>query len=308
MIIRSKPNPFRLFFTLRGSIIQKVYKQILFVALLSAAVAAVQYYRPGFFPTYVTTPFALLGIALSLFLGFRNNASYDRWWEARQQWGQLMVDTRSLARQMNAFMDLESEVSLLTRRRFVFLVIAFVHALRHKLRCTDAWDDIAGYVDAEHHVALAEADNKPEFLLRLMGEKLGYCRREQLLSDFFAQSVDERLTSMTSVLAACERIQNTPLPFAYMLLVHRTTYLYCLMLPFGLVASLGAVTPLVCAVIAYAFFGLDALSEELEEPFGLSTNELPLMAMSRAIEISLLGVLEEAELPPAITPQNGCLQ
>jgi putative membrane protein len=144
--------------------------------------------------------------------------------------------------------------------------------------------------------------------MRLMGKKLGYSRRHQLSSDLMIQNMDERLTSMTVVLAACERIQNTPLPFAYMLLVHRTTYLYCFMLPFGLASSLGWATPLVCAIVAYTFFGLDALSEELEEPFGLAANQLPLTALSRTIEINLLEALGETEVPPDIAPEDGCLQ
>ena len=98
MIVRQKLHVFRLFFTLRGSIIQEIYKQLLVITLLSSLVVGVQYYSPGFFPAYSTAPFTLLGIALSLFLGFRNNASYERWWEARKQWGQLVVDARSLAR------------------------------------------------------------------------------------------------------------------------------------------------------------------------------------------------------------------
>ena len=75
--------------------------------------------------------------------------------------------------------------------------------------------------------------------MRLMGKHLGDIRRQGLVSEQVIQNMDERLTSMTIVLATCERIHNTPLPFAYMLRVHRTTYLYCIMLPFGLVASLG---------------------------------------------------------------------
>ncbi|WP_024603899.1 MULTISPECIES: bestrophin family ion channel [unclassified Pseudoalteromonas] len=87
-----------------------------------------------------------------------------------------------------------------------------------------------------------------------------------------------------------------------MLLVQRTAYLYCLILPFGIVASMGLITPLFCAIIAYTFFGLDALSKELEEPFGLSANDLPLSAISRAIEISLLEILGTTELPTPIQP------
>ncbi|MBR9870902.1 MAG: hypothetical protein GYB26_07175 [Gammaproteobacteria bacterium] len=308
MIVRQKPHAFKLFFTLRGSILQQIYKQLIVIALLSSLVVAVQFYYPSTFPTYSSAPFTLLGVALSLFLGFRNNASYDRWWEARQQWGQLSVDARSLARQVTSFMDEDTVAGTQTQKRLIYLTIAFAHALRHQLRQTSPWEDIDGYVDPEHHAALREAQNPPEYLLQLMGKKVGYARKARLMSEFQVQNVDERITSMTGVLAACERIQNAPLPFAFTLLVHRTTYLYCFMLPFGLITSLGAVTPLMCTVIAYTFFGLDALSEELEEPFGLATNDLALTTMSRAIEINLLEALGETPLPPAITPVNGCLQ
>lgn len=308
MIVKQKPNALKLFFTLRGSILPKIYPQIFLTTLLSALIAGVQYWFPGFFSSYSTAPFTLLGVALSLFLGFRNNASYQRWWEARGQWGQLIVDARSLARQVISFMDEETETGRQTQRRMIHLTIAFTHALRHRLRDTVPWQDVDRFVEPEHHVSMRQAKNLPEYLLRLMGKKVGYSRRERLLSEFLVQSMDERLTSMTVVLSACERIQNTPLPFAYTLLVHRTTYLYCFMLPFGLVSSLGWATPFVCAVIAYTFFGLDALSEELESPFGLAANNLPLSAMSRTVEINLLEALEETELPPDIQPKNGYLQ
>ena len=155
---------------------------------------------------------------------------------------------------------------------------------------------------------MRQAGNLPEYLLRLLGKKLGQVRRQQLSSDLMIQNMDERVTSMTIVLAACERIHNTPLPFAYTLLVHRTTYLYCFMLPFGLATSLGWVTPLVCGVIAYTFFGLDALNEEITDPFGVAANHLPLSAISRTIEINLLEALGETDLPPELISQGGYLQ
>jgi putative membrane protein len=190
----------------------------------------------------------------------------------------------------------------------IHLTIAFTHALRHRLRDSSPWQDVDRFVASEHHLSMRQAQNLPEYLMRLMGKKLGYSRRHQLSSEWMIQNMDERLTSMTVVLAACERINSTPLPFAYTLLVHRTTYLYCFMLPFGLVSSLGWATPLICAVIAYTFFGLDALSEQLEEPFGLAANQLPLSTLSRTIEINLLEALGETELPPPLTPKNSCLQ
>ena len=307
MIVRQKLNTFKIFFTLRGSIVPKIFPQILLVTLLSIVVTVIQRSAPNAFPSYGTAPFTLLGVALSLFLGFRNNASYQRWWEARGLWGQLVYDSRSFARQVLSFIDDDSETGRDIQRTLIRLNIAFTHAIRHRLRGTSPWQDIEPFVAATYHDSMRQAHNLPDYLMRLMGKTLGDCRRQRLSSEQMIQNMDERLTSMTIVLAACERIHNTPLPFAYMLLVHRTTYLYCIMLPFGLVASLGWVTPLLCAVIAYTFFGLDTLSEELEEPFGLAANQLPLTALSRTIEINLLDALGETDLPPDIAPIDSYL-
>ena len=285
MIIRQTPNAFKILFTLRGSVIPHIYPQVLLITLLSAIISAVQHWIPSYFSSYSTAPFTLLGIALSLFLGFRNNASYQRWWEARCLWGQLVFDSRSLTRQVLSFIDEESETGRDTQRQIIHLNIAFTHALRHRLRGSSPWEDVDRFVDSKYHDSMRQARNLPEYLLRLMGKQLTYCRRQQLTSDLMIQNMDERMTSMTIVLAACERIHSTPLPFAYILLVH-----------------------LVCVVIAYTFFGLDALSEEITDPFGVAANHLPLTTISRTIEINLLEALGETELPPDIVPIKGYLQ
>ena len=106
------------------------------------------------------------------------------------------------------------------------------------------------------------------------------------------------VSAMSGTQAACERIRATPLPFAYTLLLHRTAYLFCASVPFGLASSLGWATPALAGVIAYTFSGLDALGSELEEPFGRRPNGLPLDAMVRTIEIDLLPAAGEAAPPP----------
>ena len=102
---------------------------------------------------------------------------------------------------------------------------------------------------------------------------------------------------MSAVQAGCERIANTPLPFAYSLILHRTVYLFCIMLPFALVSDLHYMTPFVSVLISYTFISLDALAEELEEPFGFENNDLPLDAISTAIEIDLLQMNDAREVP-----------
>lgn len=308
MIVRNKPGFLQLFFILKGSVIPMIFPQILFIAFLSILIVIAKEEYPVLFPTYTVAPFTLLGVAISLFLGFRNNACYDRWWEARKEWGLLIVHSRSLARQVYSFIDTDKEGGELMQKRLINLTIAFNHSLRHHLRKTEPWDDINKYLESDDIEKLKKSRNVPDSILRLMGLKLGTCRHKNLLSDFLIQSLDEHITSMTSVQAACERILNTPLPFAYRLLVQRTVYLYCMILPFGLVDSQGFATPLFCAIVAYTFFGLDALSDELETPFGLSFNDLPLHAMTRSVEISLLEMMGETELPEMIKAESHLLE
>ena len=106
---------------------------------------------------------------------------------------------------------------------------------------------------------------------------------------------------MSIVLAGCERIANTPVPFAYSLILHRTVYLFCIMLPFALVVDLHYMTPFISVLISYTFISLDTLAEELEEPFGMENNDLPLDAICNAIEIDLLQMNDATEIPARLT-------
>jgi putative membrane protein len=109
------------------------------------------------------------------------------------------------------------------------------------------------------------------------------------------------LTSLTQAQAVCERIKTTPLPFPYTLLLHRTIYLFCILLPFAMAEPLGWLTPLFTAIVSYTFFGLDAIADELEDPFGRDENDLPTDALVRTIERDILTELG-AEVPPALKP------
>jgi ion channel-forming bestrophin family protein len=116
--------------------------------------------------------------------------------------------------------------------------------------------------------------------------------------------LDGTVGRMSAVLAACERIRNTPVPFGYTLLLHRTAYLFCFLLPFGFADALGWATPFVTALVAYTFFGLDALGDELEEPFGTLPNDLPIVALADTIEINLREALGETDLPELPQPKD----
>ncbi|CAN7538406.1 bestrophin family protein [Ensifer sp. ENS07] len=297
MIVRNRPTLLKLFFILRGSVIQRIFPQVLFVFALSAFVVWAHRVDPGLVPSVSSGPFALLGIALSVFLGFRNNACYDRWWEARKDWGQLIFTARDLARQTLILAGTE-------RQRLLDITIAFGHALVCHLRPGSDVGRPLARLPTDLVAGYKASRNGPDFLLREMGGILAGLHGTGTISDFQWAQLDGTLGKMSAMLAACERIRNTPVPFGYTLLLHRTAYLFCFLLPFGFADALGWATPFVTALVAYTFFGLDALGDELEEPFGVLPNDLPIVALAETIEINLREALGETNLPPLPQPKN----
>jgi putative membrane protein len=305
MIVRDRPSALRLFFIMRGSILPHIWHHLAVSTLLALAVTWTDG-QFGHHKLHITpVPFTLMGLPLAIFLGFRNNAAYDRYWEGRKQWGELVLRSRSLARQCLSLIDADSDgdgralPAAMMRR-----AIAYAHALRHRLRGEPAGPDVEAWLAPDEWERVRTVANLPHALMLEMGADLGQCLRTRRLDPPLAPSIDASLSAMTAVAAACERIRGTPIPFSYTLLLHRTAYLYCFLLPFGLVDTIGYLTPLVSAVVAYTFFGLDALGDELEEPFRASDNGLPLDAICRTIEIDLRTALGERDLPPPLTPVN----
>ncbi len=108
------------------------------------------------------------------------------------------------------------------------------------------------------------------------------------------------MAKLTECICGCERLSTTPLPYTYVVILHRTAYLYCFLLPFGLVDAIGWMTPIMVMFIAYTFFALEALSDELEDPFGISANDLPLESMCVMIETTLCEMLGEKAFNEAV--------
>ncbi|MGF6274300.1 putative membrane protein [Massilia sp. UYP11] len=312
MIIRERPSGLKLFLQLRGSVLPRILPTL----LVNIAVATLVTWSHGDLwdlkITLTTIPFTLIGLPIAIFLGFRNNSAYDRFWEGRKLWGELVLRCRNLARQSTSLINdprpaLASNGLQDTRVRIVYRAIAFVHALRDHLRDQPDSPYAANFLLPDEYEDMARARNKPDSLMRHMGADLQRCIKEGRIDACLAANIDNNLSALTAASASCERIKNTPIPYSYTLLLHRTAYIYCFLLPFGLVDSIGFMTPFVVAIVAYTFFGLDALGDELEEPFGMEANDLPLDAMCRAIEIDLRSALRDEHVPPPLQPVDYCL-
>jgi putative membrane protein len=301
MIVRPRLRGWELFSVTRLSIIPRIAPQIAVLSAFSLAVVWMHHLFPGTFRNLTVAPFTLLGIALSIFLGFRNGACYDRWWEARRQLGSLLGESRSLARLALTLHSGDRG----RRERVVRGTIGYAYALMAHLRGSAPFEEVRRYLPGWES---EPARNAPDAILRRLAGELAAMLAEGEIGELLYQRFEERLVAIAAIQSACERIKTTPTPFAYSLLLHRTAYAFCFLLPFGLVSTVGWATPVLCAVIAYTFFGLDAVGDELEEPFGEWLNALPMQALARTIEISLLEALGEPEIPPMLMPVDSVLR
>lgn len=300
MIVRENPSALKLFFVVQGSVVPQIIAKIIGIALFSVLVMLLDQYVIAL-PNFSISAMGILGIALSLFLGFRNNAAYDRWWEARKLWGTMIGDVRNLGRHMCVFVGKGED-----RAQILSCAVAFAHLHRGFLRSEDVRANIEPWVGAEKADAMIAHKNPADAAMRSMAVKIGTLAQNDTVNAPGQMILSQTMSSMALAQAGCERIFTTPLPFVYSLLVRRTTYLYCWLLPFALIDATGWFTPIFAAVVAYVFFGLQAVTNELEHPFRNVQNGLPLDAMCRTIEISVSEALGRTP-PVALSATNHVL-
>nr|WP_312536066.1 bestrophin family ion channel [Moraxella sp. CTOTU47618] len=297
-MIRRPIEPLKMLFVLQGS----YFKRLIVPQVLLFIFSFVIY----FYQTHIATEpvplnpsvFAILGISLAIFHGFCNNAAYDRFWEGRKLWGTLVWLSRNIARQVMTLPN----VSMAEKQAFIRHQIAFVHSLRQQLRGEDNTANLQRLLTVEEQQAVVGQNFIALRLTQIMGQMLANWQAEQKIDVWQWQSLDNTLGEIAHIQAGCERINNTPIPYAYFVLLHRTVYLYCFMLPFGLGNTIGWVTPFVVSFVGYTFMALNEIVDEISEPFGTGENELPLGMMCDTIETQL-AMLSHQQFAPEQKPR-----
>ncbi len=291
MIIRERENWFKMLWVWKGSVIRRVIPQLSILFLFSVLV----YYFHGQIYTFKIrlnpAIFTLMGVALAIFLGFLNNASYDRFWEGRKLWGAMVIDTRSLTRQVLTLVEGQQDKS-----HFVKMIAASCWALNYQLRDKKGMEQIQRLLLEEQCLSISTKVFRPIAILDDMGSMLKQWHQQGRIDSILWHALDESLNKLSHIIGGCERIKNTPVPYPYHILLHRTVYIYCFLLPFGLLDTVGAIMPFLVVFIAYTFICLDAIVAEIGEPFGEEENDLALNSLCRNIEYS---IFEQAGIPQA---------
>lgn len=302
MIVRDKHNSLKLLFMWHGTILPKVLPMIILLMAVSMIAWGLSHYQLYTVKNVPAVGFTVFGVVLSIFLGFRNNACYDRWWEGRKLWGSLIANTRHFSRDTH-FLNADDRRAVLVD--MLIFVNLFRDRLRHQKLPIERFADYLGIDDKdkdELNTLIRQHINAPQVVLERMQHRLIHAVKSGQISDIIYTSIQRHIIEMGNIQAGCDRISSTPLPLVYSVLLHRAVFCFCWMLPFGIESVLGIWTPFLVGLLAYMFLGLDELSSQLEEPFGVAQNDLPLDTITRLIEretLALMGVATD-DLPQAM--------
>jgi putative membrane protein len=265
-------------------------------------------------------PLGMMGAGLSVFLTFRNNSAYDRWWEARTLWGSLVNESRTFGRQVLTLVDARhpdmpqahSRVADAAREAaphdaidLVEWQIAYVHALRCHLRAQNPFPELEAMVGAPVVAWLRTQRNVPLGLLMHAGRRIRVLFDEGRLDSYRLVQLDSTLSRLCDVQGACERIKNTPLPRQYEFFPRVFVLAYCLLLPFGLVSGMGLATPLASTLASFLVIALESIGRDIEAPFENTVHDTPMTQLSRTIEINLRETSGLRNTPAEVHPVDG---
>jgi putative membrane protein len=272
---------------IKGSLVREIVGRVASCVVWSAVV--VGFYK--FVSPRIAVPstvHSLVGTALGLLLVFRTNASYDRFWEGRRMWGSIVNESRNIGRGASVYLAADPA----RRDAIVCWTIAFAYASTNSLRGVVGLGPIADRLPPDEVRAAMAAKNVPLRIAVRITEHLVGAKADDRISDIVRANLDQNLQLLITYVGACERIRNSPLPFVYMVHLRRALILFTFTLPFALVADYGWATVLATLMAAYIFFGIEEIGVEIEDPFGIHDNDLPLERICATIERDLLELIE----------------
>ncbi len=230
---------------------------------------------------------SLLGIVLGLFLVFRTNSAYDRWWEGRKLWGSFVNNTRNFSLKLNAFLESDD---MENRNWFAKMVPNLVVSLKEHLRKGVNLNELERPSD-DFEEKLKEKKHIPNSLSSMLYARVNGLYKKQLLTGEQLFLLDKELKEFSDVIGACERIKNTPIPYSYTMYIKQFIFIYVITLPFAFVTTSGYITVPIVVLITFVLLSVELIAEEIEDPFGKDINDLPTDELSLKIKDNVREIL-----------------
>ena len=293
MIISSTPR--------FGILIREVWRPLTALFVWDCIVTGVYLYSPFRAPSL---PLTIFGSALALFLGFRTNSAYQRWWESRGLWGLMINASRSLSRTARNLLPDDEARDL--KRTIVLRHVAYVNALRCQLRKQPVDAEVLRFLSRGEAEPALQRTNTANGILDGSSRRIDDARRNGWIDTIQQTHFESLFVDISNAQGGMERIKNTPLPNQYRFFPTFFTRLFFVLLPIGLVETLGIATPIGSTVAGLMFLAALQIGDDLVDPFANTVHDVPLTGMCRTIEIDLLQSIGD-EAPPPLQPVDGVL-
>lgn len=322
-----------------GLVLRFAWKNLIFFTLWSCAIVWLYHYfgHQGIDLSIPFLPLSTIGIAVAFYVGFKNNSSYDRFWEARKIWGGIVNYSRTFANQILSFTNEEKPEVKVIQKELIYRHIAWLYALTFQLRKPSTfsikvawsvrelkegkperknWDNSVGtFLENKEYCETVHKVNPATQLIRKQGERLKHLADEMNeINDFRFMEMMKSLEEFYNLQGKCERIKNTPFPRQYAYFSNIFTWIFIILLPFGLVSEFAKIDHSAIflsipfsVLISWIFITMEVVGDNSEDPFEGFINDVPMTALTRTIERDLREMLGETELPEKITDIKGVL-
>ncbi|MFB2897126.1 bestrophin family protein [Aerosakkonemataceae cyanobacterium BLCC-F50] len=285
---------FQMALQLKGSVAIKVLPRAFICSLFGLLISLI-YDSKLPFPWHnlgTITTNVVFSLVLGLLLVFRTNTAYDRFWEGRKAWGTLVINIRSLARQIYTGVAAESETDKTEKNQKLKLLVAFAIVTKLHLRREPVTEELEPWLTPTELVKLKQVKTPPLEIICWLGEYLEKQGKKGCLNYYQLTAMNQLIDKLVEGLTSCERILNTPIPLAYVIYLKRLLLIYCFFLPFQLVSNSEWLTAFLVFLISFALFGIEEIGNEIQEPFGYDPNDIPLDQICRTIQSNIEDLID----------------
>ncbi|HLO84682.1 MAG TPA: bestrophin family ion channel [Nostocaceae cyanobacterium] len=273
---------FKVALQLRGSVLTAIYLRVIGCGIFGVLVSILYHLKLP-----VSQPIlgsVIPSIVLGLLLVFRTNTAYERFWEGRKCWGSLNNAVRNLARQIWVSVAEKTPGDRIDKIDALKLLVAFAVGTKLHLRGEAVNSELEELMPTSKYIKLKIMNNPPLEIAFWISDYLQQQFNRNCINSYQLASMQDLLNTLVDNLGACERILKTPMPLAYAIHLKQLLLLYCLLLPFQIVASLGWWTGVITALVSFTLLGIEAIGLEIENPFGYDANDLPLDAICNTMK------------------------
>lgn len=285
------PNFMECALAIHGSVTPRVWKKVFAVCIYACFVSLLSIFIPWL--SLPISPFEYAGVIMGLILVFRVNAGYDRWWEARKLWGNVVNCSRNLAIFIISYVAPSNREQI---DKILGLIAAMPYLMKNSLRGVTSVEEVKHLLCDDTYTELQQWQHKPNLISSKLASMLSQMQEGGKFNQFSFLKAEELRATILDCQGACERILKTPMPFVMAIKSRRFILLFLIILPVALVNYSPYINPIIVTLVAYALFSLDQIGVELQNPFSIENlSHLPLNDICNTIEKNVMEIQKKLD-------------